>query len=53
MVVNTVAELRSLIAELPDDMPVSGASGELLLMFVNDYADVDVDRPPPTLIIVD
>jgi hypothetical protein len=53
MTVDTIADLKSLIADLPDCMPVRGESGELFLMFVHDFADVDEDRPPPTLLIVD
>ena len=53
MFISTVGELKELIADLSDDMPISGMDDERPVIFVADYEDIPdgFDKPPPTLVI--
>lgn len=51
MLIYSIKELRKLIANLPDDMPVRGMDDEVPVMLVCDYDDIPTNPPPPTLVI--
>lgn len=56
MIVRIIGDLKRVIADLPDEMPIKGYDGETRIppvsVYVNDYKEVDAaTRPPPTLII--
>ena len=49
----TILELKELIADLPDNMPVLSMEDEEPTIFVADYEDIPdgFDKPEPALII--
>jgi hypothetical protein len=53
MVISTVGQLRQLIADLDDDMPLRTMDDEIPVIFVCDYDDIPEghNKPPPTLVI--
>lgn len=52
MLVRTVGELRELIENLPDDVPVVGINDEVPLIFYHEYEDIPEEaRPAPALVI--
>ena len=53
MIISTVGELKALIVDLNDDMPVRSMSEDTPIIFVADYDDIPNKyyRPPPTLVI--
>ena len=53
MFISTVGELKKLIADLSDDMPISVMDDEKPVIFVADYEDIPEgpEKPLPSLVI--
>lgn len=50
-IIRTVGDIKALIADLPDEMPVEGIEEESPVMFVCEFDDIPSPKPPPTLVI--